>query len=170
MLFEGREPARIERGSVTAGAATVVDRLLRLKAELRKVLALSLFVVFVMIVVDFEFRMRVLLGRFLGRLQIFFWLLIVIIVALDFTGPETALRHPFAERLLIVLKPAGSRVDGHFWQVRDWLMRRVRICQHHSVLAIGWLEEEVDPVVLHEAADERQIGFAILNAVFDLVV
>src|SRR5215468_6975174 len=98
----------MERGGVARPGAPVVDRLLGLEAILRVVLALSLFVVFVMVVIDFELCVRVLLGRFLGRLQILFWLQIVIIIEMDLAGTEAALRNPVAKRLLLILIRSGS--------------------------------------------------------------
>src|SRR5229473_7817696 len=98
----------MERGSIAAPGAPVVDRLLGLEAELRVVLTLSFFVVFVMVVVDFELCMGVLLGRFLGRLQILFWLQVIVIIEMDLAGPEAALRNPVAERLFFVLVRSGS--------------------------------------------------------------
>ena len=38
------------------------------------------------------------------------------------------------------------------------------------MLAIGVLEIIIDTVLLHEARDERIVGFAILNAVIDFVI
>src|SRR6267154_1453221 len=113
----------MERGRIAAAGAPVVDRLLGLEAELRVVLALAFFVVFVMVVVDFELCMGVLLGRFLGRLQILFWLQVVIIIEMDLAGTEVALRNPAAERLFYVLICSGGEVDSDLRQVRDRLMR-----------------------------------------------
>src|SRR6266436_8917707 len=118
----------MERGRIAAAGAPVVDRLLGLEAELRVVLALAFFVVFVMVVVDFELCMRVLLGRLLGRLQILFWLEVVIIIEMDLAGPEAALRNPVAERLFFVLVRSSTEVDRDLRQVRDGLMRGARIC------------------------------------------
>src|SRR5262249_19107988 len=53
VLFNAHEPARMERGRIAVAGAPVVDRLLGLEAVLCVVLAFSLFVVFVMVVVDF---------------------------------------------------------------------------------------------------------------------
>src|SRR5882762_10654456 len=103
----------MERGRIAAAGAPVVDRLLSLEAELRVVLALSFFVVFVMVVVDFELCVRVLLGRFLGRLQILSWLQVVIVIEMDLAGTKAALRNPVAERLLFVLIRSGSEGDRH---------------------------------------------------------
>ena len=49
-------------------------------------------------------------------------------------------------------------------------MRGRQIRQHHGVLAIGVLEKIIDSILLHEAREERKIGFAILNAVGNFVV
>src|SRR5438477_5516435 len=54
-------------------------------------------------------------------------------------------------------------------QVRDRLVGRPRVRHHQRVLAVGMLEKVIDSVVLHHATAERQIGFAILDAVGYLV-
>src|SRR5258708_24482160 len=109
----------MERGRIAVAGGLVVDRLLGLEAELRVVLAFVFFVVFVMVVVDFELGMRVLLGRFLGRLQILFWLQVVIIIEMDLAGPEAALRNPVAERLFFVLIRSGGGVECYLRQFPD---------------------------------------------------
>ena len=50
-------------------------------------------------------------------------------------------------------------------QIRDRLVGRPRVRHHQRVLAFGVLEKVINAVMLHHAAAERQIGFAILDAV-----
>src|SRR5882757_536381 len=54
-------------------------------------------------------------------------------------------------------------------QIRDRLVGRPRVRHHQRVLAVGVLEKVINAVMLHHAAAERQIGFAILDAVGYLV-
>src|SRR5216683_3182865 len=54
-------------------------------------------------------------------------------------------------------------------QIRDRLVGRPRVRHHQRMLAVGVLEKVINTVVLHYAAAERQIGFAILDAVGYLV-
>src|SRR5258708_39746737 len=54
-------------------------------------------------------------------------------------------------------------------QIRDLLVGRRRVRHHQRVLAVGVLEKVINTVVLHHATAERQIGFAILDAVGYLV-
>src|SRR6266850_7069866 len=55
-------------------------------------------------------------------------------------------------------------------QIRDRLVGRPRVRHHQRVLAVGVLEKVINTVVLHHATAERQIGFAILDAVGYLVL
>ena len=41
---------------------------------------------------------------------------------------------------------------------------------HHLVVAVGVLEEIVNSFLLHQAAGEVEIGFAVLHAVIALIV
>src|SRR6267142_5116844 len=54
-------------------------------------------------------------------------------------------------------------------QIRDRLVGRPSVRHHQRVLAGGVLEKVINTVVLHHATAERQIGFAILDAVGYLV-
>src|SRR5262249_19803322 len=149
---EGHEPARVERGGIAGATAPVVDRLLGLEPVPRVVFSLVLLGVLVMIVVDLESRMGVGLPSFLGSLQILPWLLVVIIIKTHHAGPEAAFGHPFPERLLLVLERTGARIESHSRKIGNGLMRRAGIRHHHRMLAVGWLEEVIDPVMLHETA------------------
>src|ERR1700682_4009693 len=61
------------------------------------------------------------------------------------------------------------RDERELRQIRDLLVGRPRVRHHQRVLAVGVLEKVINTVVLHHATAERQIGFAILDAVGYLV-
>src|SRR6266481_984884 len=61
------------------------------------------------------------------------------------------------------------RDERELRQIRDRLVGRPRVRHHQRVLAVGVLEKVINTVVLHHATAERQIGFAILDAVGYLV-
>jgi hypothetical protein len=64
----------------------------------------------------------------------------------------------------------GQGQIGHLGKILNGLVRGARVGQCHQMLAVGMFEEIVDSVLLHKAADEPQIGFAILHAVWNLLV
>src|ERR1700686_4412363 len=55
-------------------------------------------------------------------------------------------------------------------EVLDRTVGSTRVGKNHRVLSILMLEIVVDPILLHQPGSEGEIGFAILNAIFDLVV
>src|SRR5260221_5124061 len=59
--------------------------------------------------------------------------------------------------------------EREFRQIRDRLVGCPSIRHHQRVLAVGVLEKVINTVVFHHATAERQIGFAILDAVGYLV-
>src|SRR6266404_5123947 len=72
--------------------------------------------------------------------------------------------------MLLLMKRGGVPLDEReLRQIRDRLVGRPRIRHHQRVLAVGVLEKVINTVVLHHATAERQIGFAILDAVGYLV-
>src|SRR5882672_8634533 len=72
----------------------------------------------------------------------------------------------------MLLSTSCARVpldERELGQIRDRLVGRPRVRHHQRVLAVGVLEKVINTVVLHHATAERQIGFAILDAVRYLV-
>src|SRR5216684_8434265 len=87
MFLNRDEIACEQRWGVSVGGATAVQGLLLLQSDLSKPIALLLLVILPGIVVDFESRPLVRLGRFLRRTQ-HLRLKVVVIVEVDLTGAE----------------------------------------------------------------------------------
>jgi len=80
VVFDRDKTSRMDGGGIAMDAASMVEGLLRLKANPRVVLALVLLVVLVMVIVHLELRMSVFLPGFLGCFQNLFLASIVVIM------------------------------------------------------------------------------------------
>ena len=97
-------------------------------------------------------------------------------------GEVTELKEPFLWAILlgdgpvldVVLFPNSPIGVG--WVIRYRVVTRKRLVridsirQHQYVLAILMFEVIVNPLLLHQAADEIEIRFTVLNTVFPLPI
>src|ERR1700738_3499105 len=95
-------------------------------------------------------------------------LLVIVVVELDLARPEATRADPFGKVLLVALELARRRPQRNRVKTRYRAMRRLGIRQHQDVLSTLMLEEIINAVLLHQTADEIEISFPILNAVFEL--
>ena len=95
---------------------------------------------------------------------------VVVVVEFDLTGAETAIRYPRIDLLFDAAIGIGLEMILDLRKVLDRAVGGARVGKNHRVLSILMLEIVVDPILLHQPGNEGEIGFTILDAVFDLVV
>ena len=163
----GQAAGKQADGVAVAEAAAVV-RLLGLVAHLGIGLALRLVLVFAGIVVELQRSMAVFarfvrIARHVGVRRH-----VVVVAQLHLAGAEVPPGAPVLDIFLahLVAGLVGDEIDRR--QPRHRLVRRFRIGEDHRVIALRMFEIIVDAVLLHQAADEGEIGFAVLHAIFQL--
>ena len=121
------------------------------------------------VVVDLEVRAEMAAGDRGAGLEVPRRVLAVEVVVDEGAGPHGLAAGPVADALEVGRGLAGRTV-GDLGVLAEGLVRRRRVAQHHRVLAVLVGEEVVDALLLHQAADEVEVGLAVLDAVPPLAV
>src|ERR1700740_829472 len=166
VILQGELVTRSKRAARTGTGDYQMRRLLFLHAQLGGRLALRFCEVDSRVVIDLVFpvaingKKRGIAGEQVrtGRLEI-------VVGEGIFSGTKFLLHVPVGDDIVrIDVSDTGIVLSGFL--VGAGLMRRRGISENQKVLGIGVLEEIEDPVLLHEARDEVEIGLAVLDAVF----
>src|ERR1017187_6925151 len=163
-----RQAKTIAGGEGAAGAGAVRDEVrgfLLLHAQLSELLAIGFGGVCARIVVDLILgqaaRTRYAVDVCHERSGRRF---VIVVIESVLARPEFLLHIPLGDGIRLLLAAGASIVDD-FRYTRAILMDGRRIPQHKGVLVLVVLEKVKNAVLFHQAGDEVEIGFAILNAI-----
>ena len=170
LLLELEHAARRDPTRIAGPLHDLHLRLQFLQADAYVGLALALAVVFARVVVDLVLRFGVV-ALVSGLLQQLDARLLEVEVV-DGVRPRLHLpgKAPFGDPLPLDAQRALAADEGELRVARVRLVRARRIAQHRGVLAVLVGEVVVDPLLLHQPADEVEVGLAVLHAVFPRLV
>ena len=166
MVFERHKRAGPEARAVARGHAALVLRFLRLQPDLREGLAKTQFRVAARPVVEFLAGMLIggrafLLGQHLGGR-----LLEIIVLPRRLARGEAAAGNQLVDAFLHAPVLPRQR-DVAPRGALDRVELAVLVAHDQLVRAVGMHERIADAELLHQAADEIHVAFAVLHAIFD---